>query len=853
MTLNGSIQPKGDYMRKLVFLMIIALLLTACQELELEPELPVLTGTVSINGIAEVWQTLMVNTDSLRGTGKISYQWKRGTVNIGTNSNTYTIQSTDVDSTITVTVTRSGYTGSVTSAPTTIHPVITGTVIIDGNAEVGQTLTANTDSLGGSGTISYQWGRRTSYYFYDSSFIEYIGTNSNTYTVQSADLGSTIIVTVRRSGYTGNVTSTPTAGIGLPMLTGTVSIIGTAEVGQTLTATTDLLSGSGTIFYQWKKRTSNGVTEKIGTNSDTYTVQFADLGSTITVTVTCSDFTGSVTSDPLIGIELSQLSGTVSISGTAEVGKTLTANTGSLGGIGTISYQWKRGTTNIGTNSSTYVLVNADLGSNITVTVTRSDCIGSVTSEMCGLVTATYTVTFNKNHSDVPDWTGANPGTMTVTTPITTIASLPVQPTRMGYTFNGWNTQTNGFGTVFTEATPVTANITVYAQWLGNSYTVTFDKNNTYVGSGEANPQTKTVTYPTTKVDALPSPPTQTGFAFTGWNTKTDGLGIAFTETTVLTANITVYAQWIDNTNIPGTTLTAKLDWLQTNVQNDTEYVLLVNADEQLNPRSLFYSGKTNVTIYLKVVDTAKNILLSANDLLFTVESGVTLILGNNLTLQGLVNIKNDGIFIMSGGKISGNTNSGVNLSGGTFTMNGGEISDNTGRGVSSSYGTFTMNGGKISGNTGGGVYLNGGTFTMNGGEISGNTSSSSGGGVSVSRYGTFFMTGGVISGNTATNSGTGNGPSYGGSGGGVYLFGTTGGTNVINVGNAAFYKTGGTISGNWVKNSSGNFVDRRGHQVFAYALDDKRTEVIKFKETTAGNDVNLSFNGSVGTFSGGW
>jgi len=66
------------------------------------------------------------------------------------------------------------------------------------------------------------------------------------------------------------------------------------------------------------------------------------------------------------------------------VGQTLSANTGSLGGNGIISYQWKRGTTGIGTNSSTYVVQSADAGFTITVTVTRTGYTGSVTSQAIG-------------------------------------------------------------------------------------------------------------------------------------------------------------------------------------------------------------------------------------------------------------------------------------------------------------------------------------------------------------------------------------------------------------------------------------------------------------------------------------
>lgn len=69
------------------------------------------------------------------------------------------------------------------------------------------------------------------------------------------------------------------------------------------------------------------------------------------------------------------------ISGTAVVGQTLTASASGVTGIPTptLSYQWKRGATNIGTNASTYTLVQADAGntSNITCVVTATNAAGS--------------------------------------------------------------------------------------------------------------------------------------------------------------------------------------------------------------------------------------------------------------------------------------------------------------------------------------------------------------------------------------------------------------------------------------------------------------------------------------------
>jgi len=100
---------------------------SACPEPENSvSELPALTGTVSITETAQVGQTLTVNTSTLGSSGIITYQWKRGTTNIGTNSNTYTIRTVDAGSTITIMMTRSGNSGSITSNPTA---VITSNII----------------------------------------------------------------------------------------------------------------------------------------------------------------------------------------------------------------------------------------------------------------------------------------------------------------------------------------------------------------------------------------------------------------------------------------------------------------------------------------------------------------------------------------------------------------------------------------------------------------------------------------------------------------------------------------------------------------------------------------------------
>ena len=46
--------------------------------------------------------------------------------------------------------------------------------------------------------------------------------------------------------------------------------------------------------------------------------------------------------------------------------------------------------------------------------------------------------------------------------------AMPANPSRSGYTFTGWNTKADGTGEIFTSATAVNGDLTVYAQWSKN-------------------------------------------------------------------------------------------------------------------------------------------------------------------------------------------------------------------------------------------------------------------------------------------------------------------------------------------------------------------------------------------------
>ena len=83
-----------------------------------------------------------------------------------------------------------------------------------------------------------------------------------------------------------------------------------------------------------------------------------------------------------------------------------------------------------------------------------------------------------------------------------------------------------------------------YYMWqVATGISVTFDKNG---GDTEADPNRMTQEQnPNGNHFELPSvQPTREGYEFTGWNTKADGTGAAFTTETEVKQSLTVYAQW---------------------------------------------------------------------------------------------------------------------------------------------------------------------------------------------------------------------------------------------------------------------------------------------------------------------
>ncbi|MCL2260465.1 MAG: hypothetical protein FWC15_03820 [Fibromonadales bacterium] len=185
-----------------------------------------------------------------------------------------------------------------------------------------------------------------------------------------------------------------------------------------------------------------------------------------------------------------------------------------------------------------------------------------------------------------------------------------------------------------------------------------------------------------------------------------------------------------------------KLIWLQANAKPDGNYVIEIEADEQITSSVEQLRG----TITLRGVGANRTISYARASMfskcphsMFSVHSGTTLILDNNITLKPescsssmvLVSIRQRGTFVM---------NDGSAITGGRSKGGGGGV-------VVGRSGTFLMKGGTISGNTNYRGYIKDAGFGKYYVHIRG--TAFGGGGVWVDPTGTFIKTGGTIANNS--------------------------------------------------------------------------------------------------------
>ena len=136
----------------------------------------------------------------------------------------------------------------------------------------------------------------------------------------------------------------------------------------------------------------------------------------------------------------------------------------------------------------------------------------------------TVTAVFKINQYTITFVTDGGTAVAPITQDYGTAVTAPAAPTKVGYTFAGWD-----------KAIPETIpaeDTTITAKWTVNQYTITF---NTDGGSDVA-----PITQDYGTAVAAPAAPTKAGYTFAGWYKD----GVAYTFTTMPAEDITLTAKW---------------------------------------------------------------------------------------------------------------------------------------------------------------------------------------------------------------------------------------------------------------------------------------------------------------------
>ena len=393
----------------------------------------VATGRPSITGTAQVGETLAAHTSDIGdddglASVSFSYQWIRNDGSTDTDienatDSTYTLAAADEGQTIKVRVSFTDDAGNGETLTSTATEAVsfavqqqqanspaTGRPAISGTAQVGETLAADTVGIGDDDgltnvTYSYQWIRNDG-----STDTDIENATDSTYTLAAADEGQTIQV---RVSFTDDADNGETL---TSVATGEVAAGGPTDPPGKPRNLTGAANADGTVTLSWDAPNDDTVTgyqilrRRPTEGEKTLLVHLNDTGSTATeytdndVTPDVghayrvkainavglsrqSNFVNVTPTQPAEPAPNSLATGRPAISGTAQVGETLTADTAGIAdadGLTNVSYsyQW---IANDGTSDtdiqdatdSTYTLAAEDEGRTIKVSVSFTDDSGN--------------------------------------------------------------------------------------------------------------------------------------------------------------------------------------------------------------------------------------------------------------------------------------------------------------------------------------------------------------------------------------------------------------------------------------------------------------------------------------------
>ncbi len=431
-----------------------------------------------------------------------------------------------------------------------------------------------------------------------------------------------------------------------------------------------------------------------------------------------------------------------------------------------------------------------------------------------------YTVTFNGN--------GATSGTMSDIYR-TYGGTFTVQNdfTRTGYTFKDFysyvkaGSSWSGTGNRYNvgDTVTVTNNLMLEAEWTVNNYDVVFDAN-----GGEGNMANQTFTFGSS-ANLNENTFTRIDHAFKCWNTKPDGTGTSYENSTSYTmqteGGITLYAQWerlysyrdYDATTgkfvtkqHTATPLTSKTDM---HMLNDGWYV--VEGNVTYANRMIISNGRSGATVNIILSDGAT---LNANNCIMVRNSEILNIYCQENGTGKLIAQSND----VGGAAIGGNSGPGgtpgiINIYGGEITavsniqgcsaIGGGSKSGSTVQNnntINIYGGTVAATGGLDAAGIGGGNGGAGGNINIYGGTVTANTSGCGAGigGGDAGAGGNINIYGGTVTAANTDGCGAGIGGGWSGTGGNINIYGgtvtATGGNRAAGIG-GGYKGAGGTVN----------------------------------------------------------
>ena len=386
------------------------------------------TGAPTISGTVQAGETLTADTSTVSDDDGLtnvsySYQWIRNDGSTDTDiqdatGSTYTLVDADEGQTLKVRVTFTddvGHDETLTSASTAAIAAEDPQSQEPPAKPTGLTATVSHDSVsltwddpGDESITGYQILRRDRALHAIGEFLVHVddtGNANTTFTDNDVEPSVQYVYRIKAKNNTGLSELSEWVRANMPAptrdpnspATGVPTVTGAAQVGEVLTADTSGIADAdglenATFSYQWIRNDGSTETDIQDATGSIYTLVDADEGQTIKVKVSFTDdagneetltstATGSVAARPN-----TSATGRPTISGTARVGDTLTADTTGIAdadGLTNVSYsyQWVAGGTDLGgATGSTYTLTASEQGQTIQVRVSFTDDAGNETT-----------------------------------------------------------------------------------------------------------------------------------------------------------------------------------------------------------------------------------------------------------------------------------------------------------------------------------------------------------------------------------------------------------------------------------------------------------------------------------------